>query len=111
MAKKAYLIDVGILLDSSDKEVDAYNTVYDKKHGYYDENQYYKAYLQQAIREANAYVNAGVDQTYAVVSKTMVPDYSKLEDTPVEGESYNLENVVYSVAKLNGKVVPNFIQK
>lgn len=111
MAKKAYLIDVGILLDPSDKEIDAYNTVYDKKHGYYDENQYYKANLQQAIREANDYVNAGVDQTYAIVSETMVPNYSKLTDTPVENESYNIENVVYSVAKLNGQVVPNFIQK
>ena len=49
---KAYLVDIGILLDYDDKEFDAYACVYDKRWGYYDTNQYYVPTLEQAKKDA-----------------------------------------------------------
>ena len=37
-----YLTEVGILLERRNPEFERYNKVYDRKHGYYDENQYLK---------------------------------------------------------------------
>ena len=45
---KVFLVEVGILLDETDKEFDAYSTVYDKKHGYFDENTIPKTVLNNA---------------------------------------------------------------
>lgn len=36
---QAYLVDLGILLDKTDKEFEYYSCVYDHQYGYYDLNQ------------------------------------------------------------------------
>lgn len=104
-----YLLDVGILLESDDKEFEYYSQVYDKKYGYYDENQYYLKDKQHAIMEAKAYVEAGIDKTYAVISRSVLERVSDLDDVHVEGEEYSLENVIYSIAKINGEIIENFL--
>jgi hypothetical protein len=109
---RAYLLDVGILLTEKDTEFESYNTVYDKKYGYYDEGQCYIATEDEAIKQAKQYVVDGVENTYAVVSNTTLDDDIDINDDElcVEDEEYITDNIVYSVAKINGKIVENFIQ-
>lgn len=104
-----YLVEVGILLSVEDEEYNCYNHVYDKKHGYYDEDQYYVKDKTEAIKNAKTYVENGVENTYAVVSITVVPDDYDFEDGYVFDEFYHLNDVEYSVAKINGKIIENFI--
>lgn len=110
---RAYLIDEGILLSKDDEEFEDYATVYDKKYGYYDEGQYYVKEEQKAIEDAKAYVEVGVENTYAIVSNTTLDDDVDLDDeeltVDVDGEEYILDNVVYSVAKINGEIVEHFL--
>jgi hypothetical protein len=107
---RAYLLDEGVLLTKEDKDFNAYNTVYDKKYGYYDEGQCYIKSKEEAISEAKKYVEDGVENTYAVVSNTTLDDDVDLDDCPVDWyEEYILDNVVYSVAKINGKIIENFL--
>ena len=109
--KEAYLVDEGVLLTREDKEFEAYAIVYDKKYGYYDECQCYIVNKEKAIKEAKEYVENGVESTYAIVSITAIPDDANLEEIYVEGEVYVLEDVIYSVAKINGEIVENFLVK
>ena len=107
---KVFLVEVGILLDETDKEFDAYSTVYDKKHGYFDENQFYIKDKFDAIKQVDEYVKQGNDGTYGIVSETYVND--DLEDfNYVIEEEYLLDDVVYSIAKNNGQVVTCFLKK
>lgn len=108
---KAYLLDEGILLTEKDAEFEHYNIVYDHKYGYYDEGQCYVATMEDAINQAMQYVKEGVEKTYAVVSNTTLDDDIDINDDElcVEDEEYIVDNIVYSVAKINGKIVENFI--
>ena len=108
---QAYLVDVGVLLSKESEEYGAYATAYDKKHGFFDENQYHKSSKEQAIQEALEYVKQGTESTYAVVSETTVPEMSEeeLEETPVENEAYDLESVVFSCMKDSGEVKEGFL--
>lgn len=109
---RAYLLDEGVLLTEKDEEFKSYNTVYDKKYGYYDECQRYVATEDEAIKHAKQYVVDGAENSYSVVSKTTLDDDVDINDDGlyVEGEEYNTDNIVYSVAKIDGKIVENFIQ-
>lgn len=112
MFRTVYLVDLGVLLSEDNEEFGAYSNVYDHKHGYYDENQFYIADKNKAIRVATDYVNTGVDNTYGVVLKTEM-DYDisddQLEDISVEGEDYDPSDVVFNIAKIDGVVTENFI--
>ena len=108
---ETYVIDKGVLLTKDDQEFEAYSNVYDKKYGYYDEAQYYVSSLKQAIRNAELCMRHGVVGTYVVVSKTAIRDPYSVDETPVEGETYSLDSVVYSVAKTDDGVVENFFDK
>lgn len=110
---RVYILEEGILLSKDNKEYDFYGTVYDKEYGYYNEVQCYLGKLHEAIESAKKYVEKGVNMTYAIVSKTDLTDDTDLEDEDlcVQGEKYLVEDVVYSVAKINGKIVENFIKK
>ena len=111
MRMDAYLIDIGVLLEEDDEDFDSYNCVYDQKYGYYDEGQYYLKNKEKAIKDAKKYVEDGVDYTYAIVSKTTLPDDFDFDEGYVEDEEYSLENVVYAIAKINGEIVENFLEK
>lgn len=81
-----FLIDEGILLEKNDEQFSSYNNVYDKEYGYYDEDQFYVSSKYDAIRLAKEYVNNGVEKTL-------------------------LEDVIYSVTKINETIVENFLKK
>ena len=109
----AYLVDVGILLSDDDKEYDNYAIVYDKCHGYYDENQFYTKTKEEAIEYVKDYIKRGVDEinAYGVVSETnIIYDYD-FENDDIGEESYHPADVVYSLAKINGEIKENFVLK
>lgn len=97
--RKVYLIEVGVLLTKNDPEYDFYSNVYDKKHAFYDENQYYVDSLDQAKHGAKEYVEQGVDDTYAIISSSALPDDIDVADAITENESYSIKDVVYSLKK------------
>ena len=107
---KAYLLDEGVLLTKEDDEFESYANVYDKKYGYYDEGRCYESNKMVAIANAKKYVEDGVEKTYAIVSNTWLPNDFDFKNGRVEDETYKVEDVIYSVAKINGEIVENFIQ-
>ena len=105
---EAYHLDMGVLTDI-DFDNGAYSCVYDKKYGYYDEDMHYVNGLENAKNEAREYVSGGVNTTYAIVSET---NYKYSDIDPDEcgyDESHNAKSVVYSIAKIDGKIVENFV--
>lgn len=107
----AYLIDNGILVTEEYDEFQCYNKVYNKAFGFYDENQYYETSKMIAIANARRYAEDGVDNTYAIVSATKLPDDFDFRSGYVEDESYEMENVVYSVAKIGGEIIEGFLSR
>ena len=108
------LCETGILLDKDDPEYDCYNSVYDKQHGFYDEDQYYTSdNLERRKKEVADYVLACVEGTYGIISSTVVDDgftEKQLKEMPVTQETYLLEDVLYSCKKENGNLVENFLK-
>lgn len=107
----AYLVDVGILLTKDHKEFDFYASVYDKKHGYYDENQFYTRTKKEAIEWVKKYVGEGVDTTYGVISETNLPLDYDFDSGEIGPETYHAFDVVYSIAKIDGEIKENFVIK
>lgn len=105
----AFIVDEGILLTKRPPEFARYAGVYDKNYGYYDENQYYLLSEQDAIAQARQYVESGVENTYAIVSRTTLDDGVDPADCIVCFEDYSASDVVYSVAKLDGQIVEGFV--
>ena len=102
----AYLVDVGILLPDDDKEYNNYAIVYDKCHGYYDENQFYTRTKEEAIEYVKDYIKRRGDEinAYGVVSETnIIYDYD-FENDDIGEESYHPADVVYSLAKIDGEI-------
>lgn len=106
---RAYFVEEGILLTEENEEFEAYSSVYDKKYGYYDEDQFYVAEEKVAIAAAKSYVENGVDRTYAVVSNLILPDDFDFDDQCLGGENYQIEDIIYSVVKMNGEIVEGFV--
>lgn len=110
---KVFLLELGVLLSEDSPEYSGYSEAYDKKHGFYDESQEYKSDLKAAIEEAKAYVAAGVENTYAVISEAFLSDdltEDELSEVSVEDEDYDMESVVFSIAKIEGRLQPNFLK-
>ena len=108
---KAYLLDVGVLLSKEDEEFDFYSQAYNGKYGFYDEGQCYESNKMTVIVNARQYVEDGVENTYAIVSNTWLPNDFDFEEGCVEDETYKMEDVIYSVAKINGEIVEDFLSK
>lgn len=107
-----YMLDTGILLAEYHPEYDSHSKVYDRLNGYCTEKQCYAVDINDAIERAKKYVTDSIDRTYAVVSKTNGFDTDvNIEEMPVENEGYFLSDVVYSIAKIDGKIVENFVKK
>lgn len=106
--KEVFLVDEGILLNRDDESFEMYAYAYDNQYGYYDEDQFYVKSRKDAIKQAKEYVEDGVENTYAVVSNSYVSDDNDL--SILEDESYLPEDVIYSVAKINGNIVENFVK-
>ena len=104
MNLRAYLVDLGFLLDEKDKEFDFYSCVYDYKHGYYDVNQYYVATLEEAKKDCMTHINENINNNpYGVVSIAEVPEDFDIEDG-ILTEEYRTENIVYDACVENGKI-------
>lgn len=106
--KEVFLVDEGVLLNRDDKSFEMYAYAYDNQYGYYDEDQFYVESKEDAIKQAKEYVEDGAENTYAIVSDSYVSDDNDL--TILEDESYLPEDVIYSVAKINGNIVENFVK-
>lgn len=110
----AYIIDAGVLVDI-DFDNGAYSNVYDKKHGYYDEDRYYISGLKNARETAFEYVRSGVNNSYAIVSEShlkqgdICSDSDDENETPAPDEPCDIKSVIYSVAKIDDKIVEDFI--
>ena len=87
----------------------------ERKHGYYDENQYLKKDKCEAIAEAKKYVENGVPNTYAVITEqTGFPDEmteQDMESFDADETCYDTDAVIYSVMKdKDGNIRENFIE-
>jgi hypothetical protein len=113
MKTNAILLDVGVLLTELDEEFDCYNDVYDHRYGYYDENQtaYKESDLAKAIADARQYVADGVDMTYAVITNQGQINYNgEFDENDIEDFTYKAEDVIFSVAKIYGIIVEDFVR-
>lgn len=121
----ALLIDVGVLLSPGDHEFDAYNIVWDKAYGYYDELQSYAQMKdkEKLIEFAREYCREGVEGTYAIIATTQLHESSVSEalenaddkdsifaDLDVEGETYDAGAVIFSLCKRDGMLVEGFVR-
>ena len=110
---RVYLVDVGFLLSEGDKEFECYNTVYDKRYGYYDIEQFYIESLYAAVDYVDRLISQAttVKNIYGIISITDIDAdvEDDVEDIPVEYEEYLLDNVIYSIAKINGIVTNGFL--
>lgn len=106
----AYLVDVGILLNSDDEEFEFYSCVYDHKYGYYDADQYYVPTLEQAKKEVKEYVKDS-DNSYGIVSITQLSDDFDFEKCQDIQEHYLIADIEYSICKINNEIKENFITK
>lgn len=113
--RTVWLAEVGVLMtDKNDPSFKTYSKAYDGKYGYYDENQVYFPEEQAAMNYVRDYVANGVEKTYGVVSVTCIPESSigndNVSELPVEDESYDVKDVVFCLAKIDGNVRVNFIE-
>jgi|InofroStandDraft_1065614.scaffolds.fasta_scaffold49638_3 hypothetical protein len=121
---KVYLVDEGTLLEKSDQEYTAY-AVYNKKYGYYDDDQYLTADLEKAKQACMKYVAASGDWAYGIITEQQVTDdqlsqirqYEQTQDMDDRVElskvhpDYTMDSVVFSVCKKQGVVIQDFIKK
>lgn len=113
--RTVWLADVGVLMtDEKDPSFEMYSDAYDRKYGYYDENQIYFPEKQDAMNYVRDYVAKGVEKTYGIVSETYIPESSigneDVSELPVEDENYDVKDVVFCLAKIDGNVRVNFIE-
>lgn len=108
-----YSCDVGVLIPETDEEYEAYSQVYDKQHGFYDENQIGFLNRDEAIAYAKNYVENGVEGTYAVVCDQGdiydETDTEEFDEGNIEGFTYDIDDVIFSCRKNDGKVEENFL--
>ena len=116
-ARNCYLVEVGVLLKKDNPEYEAYKNknVYDGSGSFYDEDQFYELSEEKAKEYALKYVKEGIGGTYGIVKKTFIPEEDAVNmengiDAPyVEGESYDVSSVVFSVHKNDdGEMIPLF---
>ena len=108
---KAYLVDVGILLKPNEEEFEFYSCVYDHKYGYYDTNQYYVLTLEQAKKDVQEHINQTDNYAYGVISITELSDDFDFEDCHDIQEHYLINDIEYSICKINNEIKENFIIK
>lgn len=119
-SNKLYQYEVGVLLDEDDDEYEAYSGVWDKKHGYYNEDWGVELDLDSAKKLVKDYVSRGVLNTYGIISEIFLSD-EELDDVKDNIEEngyfetsdydmdYSLDNVIYSVYKSDNGIVENFV--
>lgn len=116
-------IEVGVLLDSSDEEFDAYSINNPNlPYGFYDENQYVEkeACLEKARKEVISYVENGVEGTYGIISQQFsARDEEECNEFVSGNLAYqfdytffrNKKDILYSVCKKDSKIVEGFLEE
>ena len=107
--KNVFVVDLGVILPNDHKEISLYNGVYDQKRGYFDKTTSYVESRDEAIKAAKDYVKKGSDGVYGIVSTADVPADTDLKNTPVSCVMYDVESVVFSNAKIGGKIKTKFV--
>lgn len=129
MPNRVYLVDMGYLLKEGSPRFMDYSDVYDHKYGYFDTKQQYSVLTEGAVKEkarecaklllenfenlnqaepgqwAGCYcvvLNAGYEDDY--------DEDMSIEEQDVDYDEYIVDNIVYSVAYIDGKLVEDFIQ-
>ena len=107
-------LDIGVLLTEKDIEFECFNIVYDKKYGYFDENQivYLEKDKEKAIEYAKEYVKNGCNMSYAIITdqgQCENGNNNDFDDGNIEGFTYNVEDIIYSIAKIDEQIIENFI--
>jgi hypothetical protein len=68
--------------------------------------------LAKAIKDAREYVANGVDMTYAVITNQGQINYNGgFNENHIGNFTYKCEDVIFSVAKIYGKIVEDFVQE
>lgn len=130
-----FKVEVGVLLDKSNDEYESYSQVYDKQHGFYDENVVFFTNSAKAAEFALSYVMKGVVNTYAIVSdiiyrpadvygdnweKEWKREKKEIEETGslegyadiFEGELYDTKHIVLDIYQSEEKTIKfDFIKK
>ena len=110
-----YIVDEGILRTELPSDSRQPEDKYDRAFRY-DGDPFYVANPFSATTFASEYVTRNKDDMlYAVVSETYLDDedyeiVARDSDLVVCNEEYDATNVIYSVARINGKVIENFIK-
>lgn len=96
MKQQLYFVEVGVLLDPSDKEFEYYKVkdFFDYQFGFYDENRLTFLTYEEARKYCDKYIEDGVDGTYAILQSWVCNiDDNDLEEIKNNAYSdYNLEN-------------------
>lgn len=111
MLKPVYLIDLGTLLPTDHPDYAKRTHVYDRQNSYSDKDQHYAVNLMNEVEKARAYVTNGTDNSYAVISRTIVKDTltdDQIYNMHVNEETYLPEDVLFSIAKIDGEIKENF---
>ena len=66
---KLYKVELGVLLKKDNNDYESYSQVYDKQHGYYDENVVFFRNKKNAKEYLKNYVFFGVVGTYGILSE------------------------------------------
>lgn len=106
-------LDVGMLLTPDDKWFGCYRAYGNDKYGFHNDNQiaYKLEEKEKAVSYGKQYVINGADGTYAVLTdqgECLNGDDGEFDDGCVEGFTYNKKDIIFSIAKINGKIVENF---
>lgn len=123
LSSESYFWETGVLLPEGHAEMDSYNIVWDYKHGYYNEN--YDLIkgdpksLELLKEDLLSEVKQGVDRTYAIIADNGTVEYDDEDDWEyavdkiLGGEFPNCKakDVVWSVVKIDGKLIEDFVQK
>jgi hypothetical protein len=108
---QAYLVDLGILLDKTDKEFEYYSCVYDHQYGYYDLNQYYVPTLEEATRDVETFVKKTND-SYGIISVAELNDDFNFDcELNSVSENYLVEDIEWSLSNQKGIITENFIKE
>ena len=124
MESLAYFYEIGNLLDKSHKDFESYNKAWNPNYGYFNMRWGVVKRTDKNLLELQAklkdIINESKEDTYAVIEEAgEVPydDESDWEDTRDLCAKYDIqasekmEDVVWSIAKIDGKIVENFLNK
>jgi len=115
MKKPLYHVDEGYLLSKDDPDYEAYSSVYDKKQGYYDTDQFETFDLERAKTFSDYASDGNLDNFFVVITNIGLYDDEDenfaanengvLKDFDFSGVDYDVKDIVWYKAMKDGKPV------